>query len=131
MDIYTDRRVGASTDTGATVFASRAAQRHFAGLRRAVASKTLSSEAASHRWYDLNEMAAMNERLVVSSGQQAADLAGEVDGGVDLEFAVGQALDVDPERQAEAAAVINHGSGVEQALLVRDGEGVTAGDRGA
>ena len=65
------------------------------------------------------------------STQQVADLPGEVDGGLDLEFPVGEALDVDPERQADAAAVRDQGAGVEEALLVRRGEGVIVGDRGA
>jgi hypothetical protein len=42
----------------------------------------------------------------------------KLDRGVDLELAVGEALDVDPERQAEAAAVRDQGAGVEEALLV-------------
>src|SRR3954454_11722343 len=56
---------------------------------------------------------------LVVSVQLTADLAGEVDRGVDLDLAVGEAFDVDPERQAEAAAERDEDAGVDGALLVR------------
>src|SRR3954454_654706 len=72
--------------------------------------------------------AALGMLVLPASSQPVTDVAGELDRGFDLHLAVGEALHIDAERQAEVAAEGDESAGVGEALLVGRCQGVRGSD---
>src|SRR3954471_7845081 len=66
--------------------------------------------------------------VLAASSKPAMDVTDELDRGFDLHLAVGEALHIDAERQAEAAAEGDESAGVGEALVVGRRQGVRGSD---